>query len=344
MRISDPYDTTRVGSGWLVDAGGAVVTASSTVLDDPAVMAAATDEERSVISAALDDVTPADLGLTVPFNDAQKANLVNAALARLAPSIQVSGISTTATVQLGSAAPGQQRGPLVFPDERVLARTQDPRQAGLAVLQVQGRQFASVPLAFGSSLAAGRAVVVAGYPAGKAEAVGVSPSDPVAPEAVDGTIGTARPDGAVLTNAGFTEGVAGGPVLDGDGHAVGVAVKRDGTSAVVPVAEVVRLLDQAQVQGRTDPLTSEYRKAASDMSRHWYRRALPVLRRLGLRAPDLPWIADQTQEAATEIAAGHDESPSSRPFAPVAVAAILFAADSVAVTTVLRRRLLRATR
>jgi hypothetical protein len=146
----------------------------------------------------------------------------------------------------------------------------------------------------------------------------------------------------VLTNAGFTEGVAGGPVLDGDGHAVGVAVKRDGTSAVVPLAGVVRLLEQAHVQAPTDTLTSDYRKAAADMSRHWYRRALPALRRLAIQAPDLPWVADQTQEAVREIAAGRDQSPASRSFAPVAVAAILFAVDSVAVTTVLRRRLLRA--
>ena len=343
-RVSDPYETTRVGSGWLVDGDGTVVTAASTVLDEPGVVAGATEEERGVIGAALDDVTPADLGLTVPFSDAQKANLVNAALARVVPTIQVSAVTSGATVRLGSAIPDQQSGTNVFPDARVLASTRDPHGSGLAVLQIPGHRFASVPLAFGTSLAQGESVVVAGYPGAKAEAAGVPASGPVVPETVAGTVGAPVPDGGALTDAGFTVGVIGGPVLDADGQAVGVAVKRDGTSAVVPVTDVVRVLDQAHVHGRTNAVTTDYRKAALDMSRRWYRRALPTLRSVNRRVPELPWVAEQAQEAVQQIALGLDQSPSSRSFAPIAVAAVLFAIDSVAVTTVLRRRLLRAQR
>ena len=56
----------------------------------------------------------------------------------------------------------------------------------------------------------------------------------------------------------------------------------------------------------------------------------------------MPCVSDQTQEAAREIALGHDDSPSDRPFLPVALAAVLFAIDAVAVTTVMRRRVLRS--
>jgi hypothetical protein len=133
--------------------------------------------------------------------------------------------------------------------------------------------------------------------------------------------------------------VIGGVVLDADGQAVGVAVKRDGASAVVPVADVARALDEAHARGRTNGLTKDYRTAAADMSRHWYKKALPIFQSITKRSPDMPWVPEQTQEAAREIALGHDDSPNDRPFLPVALAAVLFAANAVAVTTVLRRRL-----
>jgi hypothetical protein len=343
-RMSDPYETARVGSGWLADGDGSVVTAADALLDDAAVTAAATEQERSVISAALDDVTPSDLGLTIPFTDAQKATLVDAALARVVPTIQVSNIDSHTTVQFGSVVPGQQSGAQVLPDARIAADRRSAHGLGLAVLQVPGHQFASVPLAYGSTLGSGQAVVVTGYPAAKAEAEGVTSGGPVAPEAVAGTIGDAVPEGGSLTDTGFTAGVIGGAVLDSDGQAVGVAVKRDGASAIAPIADVVRALDEAHARGSTNAVTKDYRKAATDMSRHWYKKALPILQTIGRRAPTMPWVSDQTQEAAREIALGHDESPNERPFLPVAVAAVLFAADAVAVTTVLRRRLVRAHR
>jgi hypothetical protein len=56
----------------------------------------------------------------------------------------------------------------------------------------------------------------------------------------------------------------------------------------------------------------------------------------------MPWVADQVQEASLAIKEGRDESPNDRPFLPVALAAVLFAGNAVAVTTVLRRRILRA--
>jgi S1-C subfamily serine protease len=343
-RISDPYQAVRAGSGWLVNSDGAVVTAADALLDDAGVMAGATEEERTIIAAALDDVTPADLGLTVPFSDAQKANLVNAALSRVVPTIQVSGITSHATVQLGPAQPDHQSGPLVFPDARVLVSNRDAHGTGLAVLQVAATKTASVPLAFGVALTTGEAVAVAGYPGGKGEQAGAASAVPVTPQVVPGAVIAPVADGAALTDAGFTAGVVGGPVLDADGQAVGVAVKRDGASAVVPLADVVRVLDQAHVRSHTSAVAGEYRAAAGYMSRNWYRKALPVLRNVSRRAPDMPWVIDQVQEAVQQIALGRDESPSSRPFVPVALAAVLFAADSVAVTTVLRRRLLRAQR
>jgi hypothetical protein len=166
----------------------------------------------------------------------------------------------------------------------------------------------------------------------------------VAPEAVAGSIGAGAPEGAAVTDAGFTAGVVGGPVLDGEGHALGVAVKRDNASAVVPITDVVRILDQAHVDARTNPTTNDYRKAALDMSNHWYKRARPIFERVHRTVPEMPWVTDQLHEAEREIAAGHDQSPSSRPIFPVAVAAVLFAVDSVAVTSVLRRRVLRTER
>src|SRR3954447_6011247 len=54
-QVSDPYESARVGSGWLADANGFIVTASDGLLDDAAVRAAATDQERGAISADLDD-------------------------------------------------------------------------------------------------------------------------------------------------------------------------------------------------------------------------------------------------------------------------------------------------
>ena len=341
-RATDPYDTARVGSGWVADGGGTVVTAADVLLDEGAVTAAATEEERQAITADLNDLTPADLGLTVPLSDPQKTNIVNAALARAVPSIQVSGISAQTTVQFGSAVPGQQTGTDVRLDVHIEVIHRDPDGLGLAVLRVQGGPLASIPVAFGSALGSGSPVVVAGYPAAEATSGGAPDTGPVAPEAVEGTVGDAVPGGGALTSAGYTAGVIGGPVVDADGKAVGVAVKHDGASAVVPIADVARVLDEAHARSRTNSVTRDYRAAAADMSRHWYKKALPVLQSLRQRSPDLPWVSEQTQEAAQEIALGHDESPTSRPFLPVALAAVLFAVDAVAVTTVLRRRAIQA--
>ena len=348
-RVTDPYDTARVGSGWLADGNGTVVTAADVLLDEPAVTAAATEEERQAITADLDDVTPADLGLTVPLNDAQKANIVNAALVRAVPSIQVSGIASHTTVQLGLAGPDARYGvgSLTYPDATVAVDHRGPHGTGLAVLQVHGQgfaaRFASIPLAYGSSLSAGSPVIVAGYPAAEATSGGAPDTGPAAPDAVGGTIREAS-EGAALTDAGYTAGVIGGAVLNGEGKAVGVAVKRDGASAVVPVADVARVLDEAHARGRTNTVTTDYRKAAADMSRHWYKKALPIFQSITRRSPEVPWVAEQTQEAAREIALGHDDSPSDRPFLPVAAAAVLFAVDAVAVTAVLRRRLILRSR
>jgi len=341
-RVTDPYDTARVGSGWLADGQGTVVTAADVVLDKAAVVGAATEEERQAISADLNDLTPADLGLTVPLSDAQKTNIVDAALARAVPSIQVSGITTQTTVQLGSAVPGQQTGPQVRADAHIAVIHRDPHGIGLALLQVQGRQLASIPLAFGSALSPGSPVVVAGYPAAEATSGGASDTGPVAPEAVEGSAGDPAPCGGTLITAGYTAGVIGGAVLDAEGRAVGVAVKHDGASAVVPVTDVARVLDEAHVRNRISRVTKDYRTAAADMSRHWYKKALPMFQSLRRRSPDLPWVSDQIQEAGQEIALGHDESPSSRPSLPIAAAAVLFAVDAVAITTVLRRRLLHS--
>ena len=350
-RVTDPYNSARVGSGWIVDGAGDVVTAADVVLDQAGVTAAATEQERQAISADLDNVTPADLGLTVPFSDVQKTNLVNAALARVVPSIQVAGIASHTTVQLGSAVPGQQSGAEVRTDARVVVDHRSPNGMGLAVLQIPGEGsgagsgagFAAIPLAYGTALSARAPVIVAGYPAAEATSGGPdAPATPVAPEAVGGTIGDAIPEGGALTSAGYTLGVVGGAVLDPDGQAVGVAVKRDGASAIVPVSEVVRALDEAHVRARVNVVTKDYRNAATDMSRHWYKKALPIFQSIAKRSPDMPWVSDQTQEAAREIALGHDESPNDRPFFPVAAAAVLFAVNAIAVTTVLRRRFLRS--
>src|SRR5207248_9055545 len=182
---------------------------------------------------------------------------------------------------------------------------------------------ASIPLAYGSSLSAGAPVIVAGYPAVEASSGGPdAPSTPVSPDAVAGTVGDAIPEGGTMTSTGYTLGVVGGAVLDADGQAIGVAVKRDGASAIVPVADVVRALDAAHTRGRVNTVTRDYRKAAADMSRNWYKRALPILQAIGRRSPDTPWVSDQIQEAAQQIALGHDESPSDRPFLPVAIAAV----------------------
>jgi hypothetical protein len=270
---------------------------------------------------------------------------VNAALARAVPTIQVSGIASHTTVQLGSAVPGQQSGPQVLPDARIAVDHGDPHGMGLAVLQIPAQQYATVPLALGTSLTAGVPVIVAGYPAAEAQSGGPDvPSTPVAPEAAAGTVGDALPQGGALTDTGYTLGVVGGPALDADGQAIGVAVKRDGASAIVAVSDVTRALDEAQARSRTSVLTLDYRKAAADMSRHWYKRARPIFQSISKRSPTMPWVADQAQEATQQIALGNDESPSDRPFAPVAIAAVLFAIDAIAITTVLRRRLVRSTR
>jgi hypothetical protein len=342
-RVTDPYDSARVGSGWLVNGDGSVVTASDVLLDEAAVTADATDQERQAIAADLDDLTPADLGLTIPFSDTQKANLVNAALARVVPTIQVSGIASHTKVQLGSVVPAQFDDPDAPPDARIAVDNSSPHGMGVAVLQIQtgGQQMASVPLAYGSSLSAGAPVVVAGYQAAEAQSGGPDSSAPVAPDAVDGTVGDGVPEGGALTSTGYTSGVIGGPVLDADGQAIGVAVKRDGgPSAIVPIADVIRALDAAHAHAGTNTATKDYRKAAADMSQNWFKRALPIFHSVSEHTPGMPWVEEQIQEAGQQIALGNDQSPSDRPFFPVALAAVLFAIDAVAVTTVLRRRLL----
>src|SRR5205807_2603953 len=52
-RVTDPYDTARVGSGWLADGAGSVVTAADVLLDATAVTAAAAAQERQHASVPL---------------------------------------------------------------------------------------------------------------------------------------------------------------------------------------------------------------------------------------------------------------------------------------------------
>ena len=73
----------------MVSPRGWVVTAASAVGDDASLRAAAADFERGVIRAAFDDLTSADLGLPAPITDKQRQTLVDAAAAKVQPSVEV---------------------------------------------------------------------------------------------------------------------------------------------------------------------------------------------------------------------------------------------------------------
>jgi len=336
-RISDDYDTVLIGSGFVVSPSGWVVTASAAVGDDSALRKAAADSERNVIRADFADITSGDLGLPAPITDQQRQTLVDAALAKVEQTVEVSGTTFRVTVQGGEATPGRSSGEAVFDDVHVMLSRPDDAGTGLAVLQLPPGSLASVPLQDHVVEDQGAPVVAVGYPGDRPAPGADPPTAPVRPVGSAGTLG-AHESGATPITAGFTTGVGGGPVVDADGRVVGVAVKKDNSSAMVDVAAVQRLLQDAKARPAVDDASRAYRDAADAMSRHYYRRALPLFRKVSGLAPAMPFVGEQAQEALQQIALGNDLTPSTRPAWVLALAAALFALTAIAVSVVANRR------
>jgi hypothetical protein len=173
---------------------------------------------------------------------------------------------------------------------------------------------------------------VAGY-----AAPGTDPTALVHPVRTAGSVSVTgtEPDSAQIA---FSSSQVGGPAVDLTGQIRGVAVMAGAKTAVVGLEPLRAALAQAHLTAGTQAADALWRAAIADTSRSWYRRAVPVLRKLQASAPSYPYAADLLDLATQRIAAGKDRTPRAVPIWLIAVAALSAAGATAGVIVAARRR------
>jgi len=307
---------TMTGSGFSITPDGYIVTNAHVVAPKDEDLKAAFLLE-SLRKEGGDSVAVVGEGLT----QSQATKLVNA-MVRWATSEATLADFKKKIVVYGSSGSGSSS-----PSKSRTARLVDSGQQfpgkDVAVVKVQARNMATVPIGDDTTLSTGDRLFVLGFP-------GPATFDPVLsndsqkePTLTQGVLSAKKQvkGGFTIlqTDAGMTHGNSGGPVLDEQGRVVGIATVGSvdpntgrevaGLNFAVPASIVKDLLGHASVAATEGQATRMYREALDAFDKQWYKPTLPLFEQVKALDPGHPLVAKLLNDSRTAIREGRDHTP-----------------------------------
>ncbi len=317
--------TVSIGSGFFVTPNGYLVTNAHVVAPDT------TELKQGMVQTAMQTFVKNDMqyflqlwtnqvGGSMPKNLQQ--DLANAIVTYIAHYMSLSKTQDSYAVQMGAAIPGVATGQKGITASVVIHGKPTPGK-DVAILKVEGESnLPTLPLGHDSNLNVSAPLYVVGYPGDATFMPTFAKSSQVEPTLTAGVLSRrVKVSGgwtALQTDATMHPGNSGGPVLNADGHVVGLATfgavsqntgqTVSGENFVVPTSLVQEFLHQVNVTPQSSQTTGLYQQAMADYYAQRYRDALPLLQKVNALLPGNPFVQKFITASQADILAGKDRS------------------------------------
>ena len=295
-----------MGSGFIVDPDGFIVTNAhvAALTDDQIAEGIAQHgletwqaEDERWIEENLADLSEEDA-------DA----LLAAAAEFTAANMEVADIERTYRVFVGTGAVGATT--IAGIPATVVAAGETAPGKDVAVLRVEAENLPTVPLGDDGAVDPGDEVFAVGFPYEASFSPTLGQAGFIDPTLASGRARARRSvagDFEVIeTDAGIVEGNSGGPVLDGQGKAIGVATFYVGdepdSSFIMPSSVVNEFLDRAGAEPREGTFSTLYNEALARESAGELEDALGIYRQIDELSPGNPYVRERI--AACERSVG----------------------------------------
>ncbi|HZD74762.1 MAG TPA: serine protease, partial [Actinomycetota bacterium] len=193
----------------------------------------------------------------------------------------------------------------------------------VALIKVAASNMATLPLGDDTALSTGDRLLVLGFPGAATFNPTISKASQGEPTLTQGVLSAKKEVSGgytvLQTDAGMTHGNSGGPVFDEQGKVVGVAtaVSVDPQTGqevadlnfAVPISIVKELLRTAHVSAAEGEAGRAYRRALDAIDKQWYKRSLPLLRRVKALDPGHPLVARLIKDSQSAVDHGRDRTP-----------------------------------
>jgi serine protease Do len=309
------------GTGWVVTPDGYIVTAAHVVSPDEAEL------KQQFAQSGLEEFVKEDAQAFASttgtkFTGSQLAKLTDASAAFNAHYLKVGKISKAVSAQLGVAVAGFDKAREGKPVEVISVGEGYPGK-DVAVLKIDGQtDLPTLPIGVDTDVQEGETLYVAGYPAASTFFSGLSKDSEVQPSVTQGPLTAKRSNESgtpiFQTQAPASPGNSGGPVLDKQGHVIGILVASavddkgvalEGQEFVVPISVITEKLNQSNIKPRTSPITVAYSEALGNYYQKYYKRALPQFQHVKNLYGAHPYVAKYISDTQAAIDAGKDETP-----------------------------------
>jgi len=307
---------TMTGSGFSITPDGYIVTNAHVVAPKQDDLKAAFLLE-SLRKEGGDSVSVVGDGLT----QSQATKLVNA-MVRWATTHATLADFKKKIVVYGSSGSGSS-SPLKSRTARLVDSGQQFPGKDVAVIKVQARNMATVPIGDDTTLNTGDRLFVLGFPGPATFDPMLSKDSQKEPTLTQGVLSAKKQvkGGFTIlqTDAGMTHGNSGGPILDEQGRVVGVATVGSvdpntgrevaGLNFAVPASIVKDLLGHANVTATEGQATRMYREALDAFDKQWYKPTLPLFEQVKALDPGHPLVTRLLNDSRTGIREGRDRTP-----------------------------------
>lgn len=324
---TDPLRTVDVdfgfiGSGWVINPDGYVVTNAHVATPDEAEIK---DEvARQALGTLLEDDMKTYLNywadhIVAGLTSDQMGMTRDALVTFYADTMDIGEVNKTILAATGLAVPGLEVTQKGLPAEVAVAGEPIPGK-DVAILKLEDKNLQTVPVGDSSTLKTGDRIYVVGYPGVATFHPLLSEASRAEPTLTTGVISARKSmQGGwevLQTDAASTHGNSGGPVLNEAGQVVGIltfgSVEPDtgeevqGMNFIVPMAVVNEFLAKQNLKPATSPLNGLYAEALDLMDRGHYRAASARLEQLNAIAPGTPYVQEKMATAQRSIAEGKD--------------------------------------
>ncbi|WP_158221173.1 serine protease [Kineosporia sp. R_H_3] len=236
--------------------------------------------------------------------------------------LKVGKITKSVSAEIGVAVAGFGKGRKGKPAEVVSVGKPYPGK-DVAILKLEGESnFPTLPLGQNTDVQQGESLYVAGYPAASTFLSGLSKDSEVQPTVTTGPLTAIKSAESGMpvfqTQAPASPGNSGGPVLDDQGHVVGVlvasAVDSKGVALenqefVIPVSVVREALQQKNITPKESQSTATYDEALDEFYDKHYKNAMPLFQRVKNLYGGHPYVDQYIADSQTAIDQGKDETP-----------------------------------